>query len=335
MEMTGQEQIEAAVVSKPCGFWRRVTAFVVDVVVISIASGLLTSPLVGTVGGYMQTSAIVTTVVALLYFAVLQSELNQGQTLGMYLLRIRVVDASGKAIPFSRAIMRTAILCLALGQPELLKLPGLLLSTAGTLLCLLAGMLYCGLAYLAIFNRRNGQTLHDLAVGSFVIHSQPRAPVEHGGLSRVHWYILPVVFAAAVIVTATVGLNLLRPVGSMFCSLETVPGAYPVGVKDSTLYSPQGQIRAVCITMMLDDDANPEKVAQAAARAVQKDSDANCSDVISVTLQQDVTDYGIASSSHVFVGSAPPGRWLEDEPVRMVGSRQDRVLIFTFGYYDR
>ncbi len=157
------------------GFWRRVAAFVVDAFVlgfIGYALGLVFFDTFVRLGPW---GRCVGFVVALAYFVPQECGRGGGQSLGKRLLRICVVDAQGRALGPARSVARFVVF----GVPYFLNgavLPMNLATFAGGFplaLLALGGML--ALAYLLAFNRRTRQSLHDLAVGAFVVRVEDGA----------------------------------------------------------------------------------------------------------------------------------------------------------------
>ena len=151
------------------GFWRRVAAFLVDGLILGLigyALGLAFFDAFVRMGPW---GRLVGFVVALAYFVPQESTPGGGQSLGKRLLGIRVVDAQGRPLRPARAIVRFVVF----GVPYFLNgaaLPMNVTTFAGGFplaLVALGGML--ALAYLLVFNRRTRQSLHDLAVGAFVV----------------------------------------------------------------------------------------------------------------------------------------------------------------------
>ena len=161
------------------GFWRRVAAFVVDAFIlgfIGYALGLVFFDAFVRLGPW---GRCVGFGVALAYFVPQESGRGGGQSLGKRLLRIRVVDAQGRALSPARGVARFAVF----GVPYFLNgavLPMDVATFAGGFpfaVLALGGMF--ALAYLLVFNRRTRQSLHDLAVGAFVVRvaeGERRAP---------------------------------------------------------------------------------------------------------------------------------------------------------------
>ena len=157
------------------GFWRRVAAFLVDGLVLGLIGYALGTLLYDTFVRLGPWGRCVGFVVALAYFVPQESGRGGGQSLGKRLLGIRVVDAQGRPLGPARSVVRFAVF----GVPYFLNgavLPMDLATFAGGFpfaVLALGGML--ALAYLLVFNRRTRQSLHDLAVGAFVVRVRDRA----------------------------------------------------------------------------------------------------------------------------------------------------------------
>jgi uncharacterized RDD family membrane protein YckC len=156
------------------GFWRRATAFVLDMLLLGIVGwilGALFFDAFAKLGSYGRAIGFVIT---MMYFVPLDSRLGHGQTLGKRILGLQVVDGQRQCLSASRSLLRYAVI----GVPFFLNgffIPdkwgmGVALTyIVGSVLSLivLGGLL--SLTYLYIFNRRTRQSLHDLAAGSYVV----------------------------------------------------------------------------------------------------------------------------------------------------------------------
>ena len=147
------------------GFWRRLLAFALDTLITSLPCFLLgfvfysvlsASPVYGGFIGFVFTVA---------YFAILNSSVAQGQSLGQRMLKIQVVNRSGEPISLERSILRSLILLI----PLLLSSQALPAATPYPVRSA-AGWLFfaaeAALLYFYIFNTRTRQSLHDLATGT-------------------------------------------------------------------------------------------------------------------------------------------------------------------------
>ena len=162
------------------GFWRRIGAFFIDTVILGVFGmliGGLMSPSLSHIGA---PARLIGFVVALAYFGILNSRVGNGQTLAKRWLGIRVVNAQGQSLSLPRAMLRYAVL----GIPFFvngLPLPGAVVMSpvVGSLLALIVFGGGFAIVYLYIFNRGTRQSLHDLAVGSYVVRVQPEASGAH------------------------------------------------------------------------------------------------------------------------------------------------------------
>jgi uncharacterized RDD family membrane protein YckC len=179
------------------GAWRRLGAFLIDAVLLGVA---------GIAAGYFLFDFLVDSgvwgralgfVVALVYFATLNSRIGNGQTVGKRLLKVRVVSADGSALPLAKAALRFTVLGAAWFlngawfPAEVLESP---------LIYPLAIIVFgVGLStvYLFVFNRPTRKTLHDLAVSSYVVRSDSRASIVAPPTKRVHVVVLTVLTVAA------------------------------------------------------------------------------------------------------------------------------------------
>ena len=178
--MSDPAPVDEAATAPFAGFWRRVAAFLVDGVILGLigyALGLLLFDTFVRMGPW---GRCVGFAVALAYFVPQESGRGGGQSLGKRLLRIRVVDAQGRALSPARGAARFAVF----GIPYFLDgavLPMNVATFAGGVpfaALALGGML--ALAYLLVFNRRTRQSLHDLAVGAFVVLASERPRLAPG-----------------------------------------------------------------------------------------------------------------------------------------------------------
>jgi uncharacterized RDD family membrane protein YckC len=153
-------------------FWRRVGAFLVD----SIVQGFLAIPLGFLIGERLAPIGSPTRLLGLLiilpYLGILGSRIGGGQTPGKRLLGLRVVDAQGQPLPLSRSFARAALLWLPslVNNLQFASLSPVVMAIAWLALVVSLGV---GGATIGtfLFNRPTRQTLHDLVVGSYVVHA--------------------------------------------------------------------------------------------------------------------------------------------------------------------
>ena len=180
-------------------------------------------------------------VVALLYFGLLNSRLHSGQTIGKRLLGIRVTDRAGQLLSPPYSITRFLVLAI----PYFLN--GLWFdvdaASAGWIEYFLGALLvfvvFGGLGsivYLFVFNRRTRQSLHDLAVRSFVVHDRPVAMPPGLVTPRLHliivgcWLVLTLI-GPAIGIWAMRGSSLAeqeKPLGELQAAIKTQLGVQQV-----------------------------------------------------------------------------------------------------------
>lgn len=182
IDPTAIEQTELAAFASPfeaqpviAEFWRRAIAFTLDILgfgVLGIVAGFVLFDPLANLGAW---GRLLGFSIALVYFAVLDSRLGQGQTLGKRVMRIHVIDKSGQHIPVGKAAARYAVLA----APVFLNGLAVPVTAVPTVLSYLISFIIFGLGgalvYLFVFNRRTRQSVHDLAVGTYV------ARVAHDG----------------------------------------------------------------------------------------------------------------------------------------------------------
>jgi len=169
---------EAASPVSPCppafaGFWRRFAAFLLDGLLLGLVANVLGYALFDTMVRIGPWGRALGFLIALAYFAPLESRLGGGQTPGKRLLKIRVVDATGAPLALARSTTRFAIF----GVPYFLSgaaLPAWVVGFAGGVpLALLSYGAFTALGTLLVFNRATHQSLHDLLTRSFIVRADP------------------------------------------------------------------------------------------------------------------------------------------------------------------
>ena len=185
-------------------FWKRIGAFFIDTLLLGLTGFLLGVVLENVfvqIGGW---GRLIGFVIALAYFGVMNSKISNGQTIGKRLLSLRVVDCNNQAIPLVKSVFRYIILAAPF------SLNGAKLSNEAMLSYLiypLSMIVFGGLLsiiYLYIFNRVTRQTLHDLAVGTYVVNADIEKQ-EIGKVWKPHLLLVALFFIAAAIAPALTG----------------------------------------------------------------------------------------------------------------------------------
>ncbi len=170
------------------GFWQRLFAFLIDSIVVSIVCFTLAEVFHSYFMSSPMAASVVGLVVVTAYFGIFGSTIGDGQTLGMMALGLRVVDRSGSTVSVQRSMSRYLVLFVPLLGGNLLPSgsPHAIAEIYATVLEI-AGVL---IFYFAIFNRRTGQSLHDLVTNPFVVDSPGAGPVETAAFWKPHLAIV-------------------------------------------------------------------------------------------------------------------------------------------------
>ena len=134
------------------GFWRRLVAYIIDAIIVGIASGIVEA-IIGAivrasgndVTGTTWRGGLVTLVLGLIYFGYLWS--RNGQTLGYMALGMRLVRADGQPVSFVLGALRYLLIYLSFA------------------LCLIPAIIS---AFMIGLGGRK-QAIHDLICGTLVL----------------------------------------------------------------------------------------------------------------------------------------------------------------------
>lgn len=179
------------------GLWRRLFAFLIDALLLGALGalvGLIAFSRLAELGDWGRAIGFA---IALIYFGLMDSKLSGGQTFGKQLLGIKVVAANGVPLSVGASTLRAAIFCV----PYFLN--GAFIDPSGFILWLDAFLVFgvgLSIVYLLLFNRRTRQSLHDLAVGAYVVRYETNGPI--GATERIwptHLGVVGLILAAALV----------------------------------------------------------------------------------------------------------------------------------------
>ncbi|MEW9798500.1 RDD family protein [Alteromonas sp. CYL-A6] len=183
------------------GFWRRVGAFILDLLVLA-GAGLVLGFALGDVFADMGNWAkLIGFVIFLAYFGLANSHTGNGQTFGKKVLKIQVVDKHNATIPVSRAVGRASVIAVpyflnGLQVPNLPDAMGNVLSVI-----VFGGLL--SIFYLAAFNRRTRQSLHDIVSGTYVVNVGTQ-PVTLQAVWKPHFAVVGALLVASLFAPALI-----------------------------------------------------------------------------------------------------------------------------------
>jgi len=157
---------------KVVSFWKRWFAYIIDATFI--LGGILSCVAVVLPDSFLKIgdySILIGILFTLLYFGIMNSEICKGQTLGKSFTGLKVVDKYGNYLTLTQSLIRTLILiiCLTLPYMFIAKMSVSIPSPDEAyfvIAAITAGIIF---DLLFLFNVKTRQTLHDLAVGSYVI----------------------------------------------------------------------------------------------------------------------------------------------------------------------
>jgi uncharacterized RDD family membrane protein YckC len=177
------------------GIWRRFWAFCLDGLLLGVFGaclGLVAYDGLAALGDWGRALGLV---VALAYYGLMDSEAFGGQTLGKRLLGIRVVTVKGTPLTVSASTLRAAIFWV----PYFLN--GAFIETSGPTSWLVIFLVFgvgISIVYLLLFNRRTRQSLHDLAVGAYVVSDKIGDSLgTEGRVWRVHFGVVGMILTVA------------------------------------------------------------------------------------------------------------------------------------------
>jgi len=218
-------------------FWRRVGAFLIDSLLLGLVGFMLGLVLESTFVQIGSWGRLIGFGIALIYFGVMNSKISEGQTVGKKVLKLRVVDAGNQTITLGRSILRYAVFAtpFSLNGAHFSNEAMLSFMMYPLSLIIFGGLL--SILYLYIFNRVTRQSLHDLAVGTYVVNANIEKQ-EIGEVWKVHLFIVALLFVAAAIVPVfTSNLAQSEPFKEMLitqAALSSEPGVTYSTISTST-----------------------------------------------------------------------------------------------------
>ncbi len=176
------------------GFWRRLLAFIVDIVVVVFFGYVL--------GCFFEEQFVqlgyyapwVGFLVCVLYSGVMNSRVGHGQSVGKRLLKVKVVDEDGVAVPVGKSFVRAFVLCLPFFIDKTMIPPIVSIQRNLALVFLVSVGMIGGLVYFYLFNGRTRQTLHDLVVKTFVVKVAHSGRVSSLPVWRFHYVMYALFF---------------------------------------------------------------------------------------------------------------------------------------------
>jgi len=302
------------------GFWRRVGAFLIDSIILGVLGlilGIFFSQQFVELGVWGRAIGFP---IAAIYFAVLNSQIGGGQTVGKRALKIQVVDNTGELLSLPKSILRYS----AIGIPYFLNgamIPETLLYPIGIyLISILVFGFGLSIAYLFIFNRNTRQSLHDLIAGTYVVRKDTASADAPKQIWKVHYAVCAIFMVLALL--APVFIEQLSQ-KQLFADLlktreqiQNTPQVVYASINDgkSTFAPADGESKTTTYLSSQVFINNPniedEKFASEIANIIlETHQDAEKRDIIQVVLTYGY-DIGIASKWNSYRYSFAPEYWL-------------------------
>ncbi len=271
------------------GFWRRLFAFVIDMVVLAGVGWALGALMFETLAQLGAWGRLVGFVVAGIYFGLQEGTLGGGQTLGKRVVGIRVLDLAGQPLSVGCASARYAIFGVPYFLNNAMLPPSLLVSEpAGMMLTLLVFGVGGAIFWLLVFNRPSRRSLHDIAIGAIVVHARETAVPRVPPMWRGHVVAVALLLGASIVAPFVLQRMMLHgPFEGMLALQSTIaaqPGVRYASVRDLTAsrFGSQGPSieRSLVVTATIDGDphdvgAQPERLAALVLKAYPGAATAN------------------------------------------------------------
>jgi len=303
------------------GFWRRVGAFFIDSIILGLLGlvlGLFFSQQFVELGGWGRAIGFP---IAALYFAVLNSRIGGGQTIGKRAFKIQVVDRGGELMSLPKSTLRYSII----GVPYFLN--GAILSESFLypvgfyIVSLLVFGFGLSIVYLFVFNRNTRQSLHDIITGTYVIQKNSESSEALKPIWPVHYAITGVLMVLSLLAPIFMG-QIIQ--GEFFSELlktreriQNVPQVVNATIQDgqSSFSEISGESKTTTylsaqVVINNQNIENEELAARIANVILETHKDATQRNLIQVSLTYGY-DIGIASKWTRYRYSFSPEYWLE------------------------
>jgi uncharacterized RDD family membrane protein YckC len=198
-------------------FWRRIFAFLLDYLIIGVAGLIITLPfsyLLFKIGPY---GHFVGLLITLPYFGIMNSRLCNGQTLGKRMLKIAVRNGSNRSISLQLSFLRTAILLI----PTIFSI-SLGIKFIDGFFSILSSGVSLALPLIYIFNKTARQSLHDMVVGTYVVHLVDKRIYAYPKTENKFW----ILSAASLVLAALLIFGAKTITASIFPQMKTAQSSY-------------------------------------------------------------------------------------------------------------
>ncbi|SHG66601.1 Uncharacterized membrane protein YckC, RDD family [Chryseobacterium oranimense] len=153
-------------------FWSRVWALLIDSLILGIFGYILGSVFENFLISLREEAKLIGWFISLAYFSILNSKLNNGQTIGKKIMKIQVTDIEGRTVSLKTSFIRSLILT----APFFLngfKITGSeTFSIVNIIQSMIIFTLGLGIMVFYIFNKETRQSLHDIVAKTYVVQDR-------------------------------------------------------------------------------------------------------------------------------------------------------------------
>lgn len=332
LDQSVQETLESpaavahVIEQKISGFWRRLIAFAIDVLILAALGFVVGAVFFNALAHLGSQGVWVGLLIAIGYFSWMNSSFNNGQTIGKRVMKIRVVDVLGNPIPLGRSIKRSALLLVPFMYSLIEQ------SSFDLIFRVITLFIIAAIVYLYLFNNRTRQSVHDLALKTFVVNADYNMALAESPVPTRHLMLMT-------------GVGILMVGFSMFAwpqfieqytvpgtsstieELQKDPDVYRATAKRVISTSPEGRLTKMEIAITVKRLPAPiyMKAKQISELAMQEMPDVREMDSLSVTVNYGY-NLGIAWYQKGLTYSGTPTDW-ETNTVRIARSAQTDVSL--------
>jgi len=312
------DAINQAPQSTICGFWQRIWAILIDMIMLCI---------LGAISGYFledfyvslgQWGILIGLAVFLIYFGLLNGPVGKGQTLGKKLLKIRVVTKQGTAPSLAVSSLRAGIFSILFIFNGFNLTPSPISFYLVTISFIIELGFKYGFIYFYLFNRKTRQSLHDLICHTYVVKTEPSGTVNTTKIANIHYivyasFLVLLTAGSFNIFTDICGSNSTVPYQAITKQIQTTTNTQPISLREVHYVTSNRSVRNFISTMVRTKDKsnlNPEITHKIAKIILNTFPNADKKDSIEVTVYYGY-DIGIARSYKKYSDKKTPAEWMK------------------------
>ncbi|UWX60869.1 RDD family protein [Chryseobacterium oranimense] len=150
-------------------FWTRVWALLIDSLILGILGYILGSVFESFFISLGEEAKLIGWFISLAYFSVLNSKLNNGQTIGKKIMKIQVTYIDGRTVSLKTSFIRSLILTAPFFLNRFKITESETFSVVNIIQSMIIFTLGLGIMIFYIFNKETRQSLHDIVAKTYVV----------------------------------------------------------------------------------------------------------------------------------------------------------------------